>query len=43
VGRHLNIGVRWKNVKERAQLEDLVVDGRIILNEPSRNRMGHVD
>jgi len=37
---NVNRGPLWRNVKERAHLQDLGVDGRIILNGSSRNTIG---
>jgi hypothetical protein len=35
----MSIVFRWENLKKRNCLEDLGEDGRIILKEPSRNRV----
>ena len=36
----IHTGFWWGNLKERAHLADIGVDGRIILNSTSINRMG---
>ena len=42
-GGAVHIGFCWGNPRERNDLEDLVMDGRIILNSDSRKSVWDVD